>query len=288
MLSVAVAFAAVMAAPRSTGVPPRGKFGVEHHNVLIGGFTSGIDQMGDIYFPADAGNASFPVLSFAHGVYEGGPATDADFSDMLSQVASHGFFVVAPNACTYTCFLELFAADQMHAIDVVKKAKNPVLGPSSSEAWEYSPRTLYSDRLCCALRSSSRLPQPQLALGSSAIRGAQWPPLSTPNPHGPTSRPPFRCTRALPLKVAHHRSSGSLRSTGRLLWPPAPSTRSASGVEWRIITIVSRRQRNSISTLTLPRTWSQQIFSLNDTTHGYVHIAAGVVTAAAAATAAAA
>ena len=100
-LLIAVASSLLLNSSSANGLdaaPSRGPFRTEHHNVHVGGFVSGILQTADIYFPAGV-NTSFPVITFAHGVFEGGPVVDGEFSDLLSQVASHGYFVVAMDTC---------------------------------------------------------------------------------------------------------------------------------------------------------------------------------------------
>lgn len=173
--------APLVAAGQGAAPPARGKYPTEHHNVYMGGFVSGILQTADIYFPSGVNGSTFPVITFAHGVYEGGPINDAAFSDMLSEVASHGYFVVATDACAAVCLLELFAKDQMHAIDVIKGHKNPVRLPvfaTSTRADHAPPRCRSSqparEILRHALRSYSSRPTPPLASVCSATRGAPW------------------------------------------------------------------------------------------------------------------
>lgn len=97
------------------------------HDQFIGGFTSGIDQLAAIYFPTDgAQGETFPLISFAHGIFSGGQITDPFYHNLLTGIASHGYVVVALDVCATTCVLSEYARDHMHVIDAVRGGSNPL------------------------------------------------------------------------------------------------------------------------------------------------------------------
>jgi len=97
---------------------------------FVGGFTSGPIQVADVYYPKSATpGQTFPLISFAHGIFSGATATSLLYSNLLTQLAAAGYLVVAIDVCGTVCDLDAFAADQRHVIDVVRA------GASSSPLW---------------------------------------------------------------------------------------------------------------------------------------------------------
>jgi len=92
--------------------------------VFIGGFTSGPNQLADVYYPKGPAGATFPLVSFAHGIFSGGAATSALYSSLLARMASRGYVVVAIDVCGTVCDVAQYSADQRHVIDVVRGGGN--------------------------------------------------------------------------------------------------------------------------------------------------------------------
>jgi hypothetical protein len=97
-------------------------------------------QLAFIYYPS--GNASdadspknstawieanaqrFPVIAFNHGIFGGGSQNQAEYSDVVSTIASWGFFVVAMDGCsTALCEVGLFSTDQRTVVNRFAEGK---------------------------------------------------------------------------------------------------------------------------------------------------------------------
>ena len=97
------------------------------HDQFIGGFISGIDQLGAIYYPKGAvAGQTFPLISFAHGVFSGGQLTTPLYNNVLTNIASHGYVVVAIDVCATTCDIQAYAHDHLQVIDSVRSGTNPL------------------------------------------------------------------------------------------------------------------------------------------------------------------
>ncbi|KAJ9445426.1 hypothetical protein DIPPA_28328 [Diplonema papillatum] len=76
-----------------------------------------------VYYPQDLDNGPYPVVSFAHAMFTGGPIGRPTYKDLLTEIASYGLIVVAPNSCLVR-YCDDFWKDQLAALDAVKNVSN--------------------------------------------------------------------------------------------------------------------------------------------------------------------
>ena len=60
----------------------------------------------EVFYPLDSPEVKVPLISFAHGLKEGGTGSDglvAKFAGLLSEIASYGFVVAATRSCDQGC-----------------------------------------------------------------------------------------------------------------------------------------------------------------------------------------
>jgi len=101
-------------------------YGTKDEGVLVGGYVCDTWQYARIYYPvAKSGGAALgkvPIVSFAHGVTEGGLAVPANYHILLSGVASYGYVVIAQESAV-TNFCANQDKDQQRSIEWVKSSK---------------------------------------------------------------------------------------------------------------------------------------------------------------------
>lgn len=118
--------------------PYMGPFKVSRaSDVFIGGMVSGPDQNAMVFYPSGGASdnktaadffkthqASFPLVSFNHGIMLGGSGNQAEYSELVTVIASWGFVVVAMDGCaTAACLVGLFAKDQLNVVERILSGK---------------------------------------------------------------------------------------------------------------------------------------------------------------------
>jgi len=92
-----------------------------------------------VAYPISAPNDSFPLISFAHGAFTGGPQTQVLHRGIMSSMASHGFIVAAVKSCMVGCSegrWDNYWEEQLKVIDWAQSPEmrnDPIIGKVNHE-----------------------------------------------------------------------------------------------------------------------------------------------------------
>ena len=116
-----------------TAPPSVGPYPIKFEKIRLGGLRTslGLIQSAMLYYPDTDEPGPFPVVSFAHGMFNGGPFLDMNYSVTFESVASFGYIVVAPMSCVLL-WCELLPYDLLQGIK--GPFENPKMHPIFSKA----------------------------------------------------------------------------------------------------------------------------------------------------------
>jgi dienelactone hydrolase len=116
----------VLGSAAAADPPFKGPYSSTHKLYQVSTLDSS-DPEAVIVYPTNTDATKFPILSYAHGAAGGGWYTFEGYYALWTQIASHGFIIVAPKSCSVGCKdggWDTYYEEQLKVLEWAKNMSN--------------------------------------------------------------------------------------------------------------------------------------------------------------------